>query len=335
MSEVSSTTRPSTTRQGPRRHPDGPVSALRAGVVLLCAFALWLVMDSTVLQRSSTVYGQLGGRQTAALDILGPLSALSRAVGLDLPVAWTDVALGRTSVGGVVIPQVPTTTRPKEPTTTTTIERNPTRSHPLRVLLVGDSIGEDLDAALLTDLTNTGVAKVFTDGQVGTGLTRLDAFNWIAELEYDMYHYKPDIVIGLMGANDSQSFLDPVTIFGTPQWRARYLRNAGKFFSIGREGGCKMFWVSVPTIADKGRNAEWQLVRHLQQKAASQHHVYFIDSDLTLAPNGHYAAYLTVGGQLAQVRQSDGIHLTPAGGALLAQAVMIDLKRDLHLHLHW
>ncbi len=325
----------SRTRARRRRQPGGPTSALRAGVVLLCAFALWLVMDSTVLQRSSTVYGQLGARQTAALDILNPISELSRAIGLDLPVAWSNVALSRTAAGGVVVPSVPTTTRPKEPPTTTTIQRNPTRSHPLRVLLVGDSIGEDLDAALLTDLTNTGVAKVFTDGRVGTGLTRLDAFPWIAELEYDMYHYKPDIVIGLMGANDSQSFLSPITLFGTPQWRARYLRNVGQFFSAGRVGGCKMFWVSIPTISDKGRNAEWQLVRHLQQKAAGQHHVYFINSDLTLAPNGHYAAYLTVSGQLAQVRQSDGIHLTPAGGALLAQAVMIDLKKALRLHLHW
>jgi hypothetical protein len=326
----------SATRQGPRRHPDGPVSALRAGVVILCAFLLWLVMDATVLQHNATVQAPIGARRTAALDFLDPLSQLSRAIGLDLPVGWSNVALGRTADGGFVIPTVPTTTRPKEPTTTTTIERNPTRSHPLRVLLVGDSIGEDLDAPLLTDLTNTGVVTVFTDGKISTGLTRLDYFNWIAELEYDMYHYKPDIVIGMMGANDSQSFLDPVMKFGTPPWRARYLRNVGQFFSIGKAAGRKMFWVSVPVIADKGLNAEWQLVRHLQQKAASQHHVYFIDSDLTLAPHGHYAAYLTVGGQLALVRTpSDGIHLTPAGGALLAQAVMIDLKRDLHLHLHW
>ena len=72
-------------------------------------------------------------------------------------------------------------------------------------------------------------------------------------------------------------------------------------------------------------------MRHLQQKAASQHHVYYINSNLTLAPQGRYEAYLVVSGQLAQVRQSDGVHLTPAGGALLAQSVMIDLKKDLKL----
>lgn len=324
-------------RQQRRRGSDGTTSALRAGVVLACAFGLWLVMDATVLQHNATVQSPLGARRTAALDILDPLSQLARTIRIDLPVGWSNVALGRTSVGGFVVGKVPTTTRPKEPTTTTTIERNPTRAHPLRVLLVGDSIGEDLDAPLLTDLINTGVATVFTDGKISSGLTREDYFPWISELEYDMYRYKPDIVIGMMGANDSQSFIAPRVIdFGTPQWREKYLRNVGQFFSIGRENGAKMFWVSVPVIANSGLNKEWNLVRHLQQKGASEHHVYYIDSDLTLAPNGHYAAYLLVSGQLAQVRISDGIHLTPAGGALLAQSVMVDLKKDLGLlHLHW
>jgi hypothetical protein len=305
--------------------------------VLLGAFALWLVMDSTVLQNNATVQSPPGSaRRTAALDFLDPISQFSRALGLDLPVGWSNTALGRTAVGGFVAPTVPTTTRPAEPTTTTVISRNPTRAHPLRVLLVGDSIGEDLDAQLLTDLTNTGVMTVFTDGRISTGLTRLDYFPWIQELAYDVYHYRPDIVIGMMGANDSQSFLNPVMLFGTPQWRARYLRHVGQFFSIGNGSGRKMFWVSVPMIADKGRNAEWQLVRHLQQKAASAHHVYFINSDLTLSPQGHYATYLMVSGQLTQVRIGDGIHLTASGGALLAQSVMVVLKRDLGLpRLHW
>jgi len=41
-----------------------------------------------------------------------------------------------------------------------------------------------------------------------------------------------------------------------------------------------------------------------------------------------------VGGQLVAVRTvADGVHLTPAGGQLLAAAVMADLQRDLHLRL--
>ncbi|HUD69603.1 MAG TPA: DUF459 domain-containing protein [Acidimicrobiales bacterium] len=325
------------TRQRRSRHGDAPTSALRAGVVLLCAFGLWLVMDATVLQHNATVQAPLGARRTAALDVLDPLSELARALGLDLPVGWSNVALDRTADGGFTYPTVPPTTKPVGPTTTTTIIRNPTRAHPLRVLLIGDSIGEDLDAPLLSDLTATGVISVNTFGKVSTGLTRLDYFNWIEELIGLVYEDRPNIIIGMMGANDSQSFVRPELRYGSTAWRAKYIQNAGQLFSIGKADGRKMFWVSVPAIQNPGLNKEWNLVRNLQQKAASQHHVLYIDSDLTLAPNGHYAAYLNVGGQLTLVRTpSDGIHLTPAGGALLAQAVMIAFKRDLGLrHLHW
>ena len=322
-------------RQRRSRHREGPASVVRAGAVLLCAFVLWLVMDATVLQHNATVQAPLGARRTAALDVLDPLSDLARALRLDLPVGWSNTALGRTADGGFVYPTVPSTTRPVVPTTTTTIVRHPTHAHPLRVLLIGDSIGEDLDYPLLTDLDRTGVITVNTFGKVSSGLTRLDYFNWIAELNGLMYQDKPNIVIGMMGANDSQSFLNPIMQFGSTQWRARYLHNADQLFRIGTENGCKMFWVSVPAIQNGGLNKEWNLVRHLQQKAASQHHVYYINSNLTLAPQGRYEAYLVVSGQLAQVRQSDGVHLTPAGGALLAQSVMIDLKKDLKLQLTW
>jgi hypothetical protein len=69
----------SSTRQGRSRHDGGPTSALRAGVVCLCAFALWLVMDATVLQHNATVQAPLGARRTAALDILDPLSQVARS----------------------------------------------------------------------------------------------------------------------------------------------------------------------------------------------------------------------------------------------------------------
>jgi hypothetical protein len=306
--------------------------------VCLCAFALWLVMDATVLQHNATVQAPLGARRTAALDILDPLSQVARALGLDLPVGWSNVALGRTAVGGFTYPTVPPTTRPVGPTTTTTIIRTPTHAHPLHVLLVGDSIGEDLDEPLLADLTATGVVVVNTFDKESTGFTRPDYFTWNAELQGLVYEDHPNVIIGLIGANDAQSFIVPTILqWGNKAWPRRYLYNVNQFFSIGTAYGAKMLWVSVPAIQDTGRNKELNLVRRLQLEALKKHHLYYLNSDLTLAPQGHYVAYLDVGGQLAQVRTpSDGIHLTPAGGALLAQAVMIAFKKDLDLkHLHW
>ncbi len=306
------------------------------GLVLLSAFALWLIMDATVLQHNAQVISPVGARRTAALRVLDPIAALARFTGLDLPVSGANEALGRTSTGGFVIPAVPTTTTlaKRTPTTTTTLRVQPTAAHPLRVLIIGDSIGEDLAAPLLAELQATGVATVWTDTRVGTGLTRLDYFNWVAELAYDVHLYHPQLIVGLMGANDPQDFPGPPDVlFNTAPWRTTYLSHASQLFSEGTAGGARLVWASIPTISDPGRDQRMQVVRDLQREAAAKYRVVYVDSDDSVAPGGRFAAYLKVGGQETLVRQADGIHLTTAGGTLLATQIMGTLRADLGLHL--
>jgi hypothetical protein len=330
---------PSPVRAGrtERRHvPNTKPTWLRTGVVLLSGFLVWLVMDAGVLQHNASV-SSLGARRTAALDVLDPLSVLSKWTGLDLPASGANVALGRTSVGGFRPPPVPpttTTTAPRTGTTTTTepVRLVASRTHPLRILLVGDSVGEDLDAQLLNDF-NPATTRVFTDDHISTGLTRLDYFPWIAELEYDVYKYKPQVVIGMMGANDAQGFVNPPTVYGSTAWKALYRRNVGQFFTIGKQNGRQMFWVSLPAISPKGLSQYVQLVRSIQEQAAGKHHVVYVNSDLTLSPGGAYHQFLRIGGSVVQVRTADGVHLEPAGASLLANAVMVVVQHDLHVRL--
>jgi len=310
---------------------------VRTGLVFTSAFLLWVVMDSTVLQRNATVISPLGARRTAALDVLGPLSDLSRWTLLNLPVAKANEALGRTADGGFVVPTVPTTTtttttRSGTTTTTEPVRFVATRKHPLRVLLIGDSVGEDLDAQLLNDF-NPATTRVFTNDQIDTGLVRLDYYPWIAEFEYDVYKYKPQVVIGLIGANDSQGIVNPPIPFGTPAWLAQYRRNVRQFFTIGTQDGRRMFWISVPTVGGSGLNHALRPIRTIQERAAGKYHVVYINSDLTLCPGGVYHQFLRVGGSIVQIRVSDGVHLEPAGASILANAVMVDVQRSLRVHL--
>ena len=68
------------------------------------------------------------------------------------------------------------------PTTGTTVPgiTHPTAADPLRVLILGDSLGIDLGGPLQNDLVNTGVVKATLDARESTGLTRPDYFNWPA-----------------------------------------------------------------------------------------------------------------------------------------------------------
>lgn len=319
-------------RDRPRRraHPGIPAWA-RTGLVLACAFCLWLVMDATVLQHNAQVNSPVGARRTAALDVLGPIAAVARALHLDLPVAKAEAALGRTPVGGFAIPTVPTTV---PIATTTTIPLLPTPAHPLRVLIIGDSLSLDLGGPLQEDLSQTGEGVGWSVGVVSSGLTRPDFYNWIAALRYDIYHYRPSVIVGMMGANDAQAFVVPRTIdFGTVAWRRQYLANCDQLFSLGRKDGRKFIWVSLPTIANRGLNAQDQVVRDLQAEAARRYGVVYFDSDAILTVHGRYVTYLKVGGELTAVRTADGIHLTAAGGALLAQSVLDAI--EVHFHVRF
>ena len=67
----------------------------------------------------------------------------------------------------------------------------PTAADPLRVLIVGDSIGLDMGGPLQSDLAGTGVVNAALDGRESTGLTRPDYFNWPAELTADLRRRTP------------------------------------------------------------------------------------------------------------------------------------------------
>ena len=182
----------------PPRHDRARTSWQRTGLVMLAAFSLWFVLDATVLQHNANVISAPGTRRTVALDFLNPIADVARALRLDVPVGQANIALGRTPEGGFVIPTVPSTTAPPGTTTTTAPPLRPTPTHRLHVLIVGDSIGEDLAYPLLADLTATGVVAVNTDTVIDTGLTNLDYFNWIRELKYDIYRDHPQVIIGMM-----------------------------------------------------------------------------------------------------------------------------------------
>ena len=75
----------------------------------------------------------------------------------------------------------------------------PTAADPLRVLIVGDSLGIDLGGPLQYDLADTGVVNAALDARESTGLTRPDYFNWPAELASDLKTAHPQVVVVMIG----------------------------------------------------------------------------------------------------------------------------------------
>ena len=98
------------------------------------------------------------------------------------------------------------------PTTTTTLpplDYHPTPATPLKVLIVGDSVGLDLGQPLVNTLAAYGDVTTYLDGRIDTGLTRPDYFNWPAELQIDLTNQQPNLVVVMIGANDPQGLVTP------------------------------------------------------------------------------------------------------------------------------
>ena len=233
--------------RAPAELPPGEDERVRAPwrhVLMLgvAAFALWFLLYAPSLQHNAQV-SPVGTRRTVSLDVTGPVAAISRALQLSHIVSITGRGSGLGGPTGSVTVAGPhpggqpvgasgpkSGSKPKKggtaPTTPTTVPPNPkdpTAAHPLRVLIVGDSIGIDLGDALLPDLAQTGVVSAALDGRVSTGLTRPDYFNWPAELTADLKSQDPQVVVIMIGANDAQDFLGPPDVpYTSPEWNTLY-----------------------------------------------------------------------------------------------------------------
>ena len=321
--------------------------ALFIGVV---CFGLWFLLDAPSLQRSAQE-SPLGTRRTVSMDVTGPVAALSRTLGLSHVVGWADEAFGRSPGGGPTLAVPTRKVRPvpkpvpnpggtTTPTTLPPLNLHPTPATPLRVLVVGDSVGLDLGQPLVSALGSYGDVSTYLDGRVDTGLTRPDYFNWPAELQVDLTNQQPQLVVVMIGANDPQGLVTPngSLAFGQPGWDQAYSARVASFIAEANTAGAHVLWVGMPPMQNPGLNAELMHINALVQAQVAQVKgggATYLSSVPSLGDANHgYAAYLPdASGAVVNVRTPDGIHLTPGGGARLAAAVVAAMQTDLRIEL--
>ena len=319
---------------------------LIAGVV---CFALWFLLDATSLQHSAQV-SPLGSRRTVSLDVVGPVAALSRALGLSSVVGSVDRSMGRTPGGGPALsastrpplpkPKATTATGTPTPTTLPALDSHPTPASPLKVLIVGDSLGLDLGQPLVDTLDSYGDVEAYLDARIDTGLTRPDYFDWPAELQIDLANRRPDLVVVMIGANDPQGLVtaDGSVRFGQPGWDAAYSSRVTAFIAEANAAGAHVLWVGMPPMQDPGLDAA---LRHLDGLVSDQvartrgGGAAYVSAVPSLGDKkGAFSAFLPdASGAEVNVRTPDGIHLTTGGGTRLAAAVANAVQTRLHVQL--
>ena len=328
-------------------------------MVGLVCFGLWSVLAAPTLKRTAEG-SPLGVRRTASLILLRPLARLNSLLSLDRIGREADRALGRTTtppqeqvippIPPLIVTEAPTPSiaprpsaadagelRPR-PNPASEIESlapplpPPSAKHPLRILVVGDSVAGDLGYGLARVLSDRHYISVKVDARTSTGLARDDYFNWPYQLALDIRSYRPTVVVVLFGGNDTQGFIvgGHGVLYGTSEWHTRYSRRVAFVMNEVTKSKRQVVWVGMPIVRSSGLSNGYRgLDRIYRAEARRRRGVMYVDSwKLFTDHRGRYSPYLHgPGGDLVLMREGDGIHLTFAGGDRIGTAVFISMRR--------
>jgi hypothetical protein len=219
--------------------------------------------------------------------------------------------------------------------------RTPTEDDPLRLWVGGDFMAQLLGESLLASAEPTGLIDPVLHYESASGLTRSDYYDWPDALGRDLDDHDAEVVVVMLGVNDGQGIMladgTPVPAVDDPRWAPEYRRRVGALMDQLRAPGRLVVWIGQPPMRDPDLAASITVVNQAYaDEAASRPWVTHVDAAAVLGgPGGTYAESLPAGpdggGAAVDVRQPDGIHLTPAGGERLAAEVMavIDAAVDL------
>ncbi|NLB65233.1 MAG: DUF459 domain-containing protein [Lentisphaerae bacterium] len=196
------------------------------------------------------------------------------------------------------------------------------------VLILGDSMMRLPGMAMERELTRLTDVEVTVFSGIGTGLARLDVFDWLAKIDELCARVHPKVAVIALGANDRQPMLCPgsATIVqpDTPEWLQEYAARVGQAMDRLLNGGCeRVIWLLLPPMRDRSTDAfARQINTILQTEAAKRGEIIAHDFSALVADRrtgGYTDRIMDLKTAAAvQVRETDGIHLSPNGARLLA-----------------
>ncbi len=190
------------------------------------------------------------------------------------------------------------------------------------IVALGDSMMKSVGRAIRKQYADAG-AEVEVVTSIGSGLARLDLFDWHAQSASLMAAQAPGTVFVMMGANDNQAMrTDGGDLpFGTPGWNVEYGRRVGKLMDLLLEGGGRrVVWIGLPRMRETKLDADIRAIEQIVvRQAEARERVTYFRTEGLLSPASGYKAYIILeNGMPLDVRSEDGIHLNRNGAEHLA-----------------
>lgn len=230
-------------------------------------------------------------------------------------------------------PPPPPHEEPREEPAAATAEENADKPVRYRIMLLGDSLMEDLGPTAHRTLRHRKGLHFILTAKYSTGLSRPDYFNWPQNMQKAVSETSPDLIIFFIGANDGM----PIKVNGRnvypnsgEAWRKAYREKMAELFTIGRNHGCDMLWVGLPPMGSRYAKILAQTAL-AQQEGCAEHGISFIDTTSVLGDtNGNFRAYMTDSqGNTIRLRAKDKEHLSPMGNKLVIEHILPMLEQKI------
>jgi hypothetical protein len=195
---------------------------------------------------------------------------------------------------------------------------------PVHIAFVGDSMADGLWGALFRRLGKDKCLadriKLIRKAKNGTGLTRLDQYNWVTEVGAMAKEPAPDLFVGSFGINDRQAIVDPSKVrteYDAPDFDTRYQAFAEDLIHNAIGGGASIIIAGLPVMLDPAANADAKDKNRLFAAAVADvgsPHATYVKPWSSRPGEDEYKPYLpNANNQIVQFRANDGVHFTTTG----------------------
>jgi uncharacterized protein len=195
---------------------------------------------------------------------------------------------------------------------------------PVRIAFVGDSMADGLWGALFRRLGKDKCLadriKLVRKAKNGTGLTRLDQFNWVSEVGAMAKDGAIDLFVGSFGINDRQAIVDATkarTEYDAPDFDARYQSLAEELIRNATASGGSIIIAGLPVMLEPAANADAKdknRVFAAAVAAVGSPRATYVKPWSSRPGDDEFKPYLpNANNQVVMFRANDGVHFTTTG----------------------
>jgi hypothetical protein len=195
-----------------------------------------------------------------------------------------------------------------------------------RVLATGDSMMRGVHSHVGAELRGVQEVSFRSELRIGEGITNEP---WGRVARRQVQQHRQRATVAFMGANDGYNMVDAPCC--GKRWVAKYRARVKRTIRIWtRNGRAEVYWLTLPAAGFGRRIRLFPRINRIIRRAVtvSGPHAHLVDTWAALSPDGRFHRTMPVDGVEVEIRSPDGVHLRPAGQAIVARLVRDAMLRD-------